>query len=101
MTRSPLGLSICGFCPFTPFGGFAAREAVEAKPKTPNHERPLENPEPKKKDDASAVEKHKIFLNRLLTELQRSPRSFIYLRSIGFTETDQQFEKLITENSAI
>lgn len=98
MTRSLLVLSFCGFAVSTAFGGFAA---VEAKAKAPNQERSLEKPEPAKKGDPSAVEKNKIFLNRLLTELQRSPRSFIYLRSIGFTETDQQFEKLITENRAI
>ncbi len=74
---------------------------MEGKAKTPSQERSSENAEPQKKGDASEVEKHKVFLNRLLTELQRSPRSFIYLRSIGFTETDQQFEKLIAENSAI
>ena len=101
MTRSLLVLTVCGFAASSAFGGFAVQEPVEAKAKPQNQERSLENPEPAKKGEASAVEKHKIFLNRLLTELQRSPRSFIYLRSIGFTETDQEFEKLITENSAI
>jgi hypothetical protein len=43
----------------------------------------------------------KAVLSRLVTQLQRSPRSFIYLRSIGFAQTDKEFEELITRNDAI
>jgi hypothetical protein len=105
MSRSllVLVLSISGLAVSSAIGGLSLQDAVEAKSKPPQQERP-ENPEPAKKPlplSGDEMEKHKVFLNRLLTELQRSPRSFIYLRSIGFTETDQQFEKLIAENSAI
>jgi hypothetical protein len=103
MTRSLLVLSICGLAVSSAIGGLSSQETVEAKAKPPQQERP-ENAAPAKTPlppSRDAMEKHKVFLNRLLTELQRSPRSFIYLRSIGFTETDQEFEKLILENNAI
>ena len=59
-------------------------------------------PEPKATPaPGEAMEKDKLRLDRLITELQRSSRSFIYLRSVGFTETDAEFEKLIAANSSI
>ncbi|MEO6786004.1 MAG: hypothetical protein ABI318_07715 [Chthoniobacteraceae bacterium] len=51
------------------------------------------------KQTHDALGKDKALLNRLVTELQRSPRSFIYLRSIGFTETDEEFDRLIATNN--
>lgn len=47
------------------------------------------------------VTRDKAVLERLITELKRSSRSFIYLRSKGFTQTDEEFDQLIAENSAI
>jgi hypothetical protein len=106
MTRSLLVLSICGLALSSAIAGFNIREGVERQPSVKKQDRVLEDPEPAKKaqpqpQSREAMEKHKIFLNRLLTELQRSPRSFIYLRSIGFTQSDHEFEKLIAENDAI
>ena len=37
----------------------------------------------------AAKEDEKAAVNRLITELKRSPRSYPYLRSIGFTQTDE------------
>ena len=45
--------------------------------------------------------KNKALLNRLIPELQRSSRSFIYLRSIGFTQTDEEFDRLIATNNRV
>jgi hypothetical protein len=47
------------------------------------------------------VEQDKKVLTRLIAELQRSSRSFIYLRTQGFNLTDEQFEKLIATNSKV
>ncbi len=47
------------------------------------------------------MENQKVLLNRLVTRLQHSARSFIYLRSVGFTESDEEFERLISTNNAI
>ncbi len=48
-----------------------------------------------------AKEDEKAVMNRLISELKRSPRSYSYLRSIGFTQTDGQFDVLVTSNSRI
>lgn len=50
---------------------------------------------------ASDVEPEKVVLERLIAELQRSARSFIYLRSKGFTQSDTEFEQLVARNNAI
>lgn len=50
---------------------------------------------------AEAVEQDKKVLTRLIAELQRSSRSFIYLRTQGFNLTDEEFEKLITTNNKV
>ena len=47
------------------------------------------------------IGKNKALLNRLITELQRSSRSFIYLRSVGFTQTDEEFDTLIASNNRV
>lgn len=47
------------------------------------------------------MEMEKAVLNRLVTELQHSPRSFIYLRSIGFRQTDEEFGQIIAANTAL
>lgn len=101
MTRSLLVLSVCGVAFSSAVAGFASRETVQPGAGAPKQERLLENPEPAKKGSDSPVEKKKIILTRLVTELQRSARSFVYLRSNGFTETDAEFEKLIAQNSAM
>lgn len=90
IARSSLvaGLSLLAFS--TAFGGIVS----QSKPKPA-------------KQAASAptaradVEQQKQLLGRLLKELERSPRSFVYLRSIGFTQTDQEFERLITDNGLL
>ncbi len=43
----------------------------------------------------------KLLLERLIAELQRSSRSFVYLRSQGFTQSDQEFEQLIAQNNKV
>ena len=50
---------------------------------------------------ADPTDKDKTLLNRLLKELKSSPRSFIYLRSVGFTQNDEEFERLIVTNSSM
>ena len=43
----------------------------------------------------------KLLLERLIAELQRSSRSFVYLRSQGFTQSDKEFEQLIAQNNTV
>lgn len=50
---------------------------------------------------ASDVGQDKLLLERLIAELQRSSRSFVYLRSKGFTQSDQEFERLIAQNNTV
>lgn len=106
MPRFLLFPSICVLAATSALAGFVAPAKIE--PAAAKAERILEDPDSAKKaapaaksEAGQAMEKNKILLNRLIAELQRSPRSFIYLRSIGYTETDEQFEKLITANNAI
>lgn len=40
-------------------------------------------------------------LERLVRELQRSPRSFKYLRTIGFAHSDEEFARLVAEHAAL
>ena len=47
------------------------------------------------------VESEKALLGRLVAELERSSRSFMYLRSVGFTQSDEEFEQLIAQNNRI
>jgi hypothetical protein len=47
------------------------------------------------------VEQDKVLLERLIAELKRSPRSFIYLRSKGFTQSDTEFEQIIAKNDEV
>jgi hypothetical protein len=54
---------------------------------------------PSQEASKDALGKEKTTLNRLVTELQRSARSFVYLRSVGFTESDQEFEQIIAKNN--
>jgi len=48
-----------------------------------------------------ANEPEKALLDRLVSELKRSSRSFIYLRSVGFDLTDEEFDQLIARNNRI
>lgn len=50
---------------------------------------------------AAGVEQDKALLTRLIAELRRSSRSFIYLRSQGFNLSDGEFEKLIASNNKV
>ncbi len=50
---------------------------------------------------ASEPEQDKQVLERLIAELQRSPRSFIYLRSKGFSQSDTEFGQLIARNNTV
>jgi hypothetical protein len=50
---------------------------------------------------SNRVAQDKGLLNRLVTELKYSPRSFIYLRSKGFTQSDKEFEQIIAKNDAV
>ncbi len=114
--RSLLTLCIGGVIALAPaIGGLVSRD----KPQPESVARP-----PRPADDADSAQRaaaasdsastgsldkpsrenmgqEKVLLNRLVTQLQRSPRSFIYLRSIGFTQTDKEFEELIARNDAI
>lgn len=47
------------------------------------------------------VEQDKQLLTRLIAELQRSSRSFVYLRSQGFNLSDAEFDKLIASNNKV
>jgi hypothetical protein len=47
------------------------------------------------------VAQDKELLERLITELKHSPRSFIYLRSKGFTQSDKDFEQIIAKNDEV
>ena len=61
------------------------------------------------KSTAAALARAKAALNataaatfdRLTGELQRSPRSFRYLRTLGFSQSDGDFERLIAEHPAL
>ena len=68
-------------------GGFVAKDTP--KPNAPAPQTP------------GNIEHEKAMLARLIEELDRSARSFMYLRSIGFTQTDEEFEALIGRNNTI
>ncbi len=71
--------------------------------------RPAPTPVPLPKSVAAAFAQAKSTLNpaagrdldRLVRELQRSARSFRYLHTIGFDQSDAEFERLITEHPAL
>ncbi len=95
--RSVLILALC------PLAFSSALGALRADATTPAR-KDAGNPEPPKyavatKQPREAMGKEKALLNRLVTELQHSSRSFVYLRSIGFTETDEEFDRLIATNN--
>ena len=50
---------------------------------------------------ADGVEADKVLLNRLVSELKISPRSLVYLRSKGFTQSDTEFEQIIAKNNKV
>jgi len=68
-------------------GGFVAQDTP--KPNAPS-------PQPH-----TDVEREKTVLGRLMAELERSSRSFMYLRSVGFTQSDEEFEQIIAQNNRI
>jgi hypothetical protein len=68
-------------------GGFVAKDT--GKPDAPGRQ------------PQAGVEDEKALLGRLVAQLERSSRSFIYLRSIGFAQSDEEFEKLIVRNNKI
>jgi len=47
------------------------------------------------------MEQDKVLFNRLVTELKHSPRSFIYLRSKGYKQSDKEFEEIIAKNDSV
>lgn len=49
----------------------------------------------------SPNETEKALLDRLISELKRSSRSFVYLRSVGFNLTDEEFAQFIVRNNGI
>ncbi len=71
--------------------------------------RPAPTPAPLSKSAAAALAQAKSTLrpaaaadlDRLVRELQRSARSFRYLRTIGFNQSDAELERLITEHPAL
>lgn len=67
----------------------------------PTDKSPQKAGEPSKDAPKDALGKEKSRLNRLVTELNRSPRSFVYLRSAGFTESDQEFAEIIAKNNSM
>ncbi len=60
---------------------------------------PVQKPTPVAR--TSDLGQDKLLLERLIAELKRSARSFVYLRSKGFTQSDQEFEQLIAQNNAV
>jgi hypothetical protein len=76
-----IGLSVLTFS--RTMGGFVAQDTP--KPHAPGH--------PSHAD----VEGEKALPGRLVAELERSSRSFMYLRSVGFTQSDEEFEQLIAQ----
>jgi hypothetical protein len=80
-----IGLSVVTLS--TAMGGFVAKETP--KPDAPARQSPAN------------VEREKALLARLIAELERSSRSFMYLRSVGFTQSDEEFERLIARNNRI
>lgn len=50
---------------------------------------------------AASVGQDKALLTKLIAELQRSSRSFIYLRTQGFKLSDSEFEQLIASNNKV
>lgn len=66
--------------------GLVSEDSDESSPSPPSHQ---------------AAENDKAVLRRLIGELEKSSRSFRYLRSIGFTQSDAEFERLIAVNTEI
>lgn len=59
------------------------------------------SPTPSTGHSTDRVAQDKVLLDRLVAELKHSPRSFIYLRSKGFTQSDKEFEEIIAKNDAM
>ncbi|WP_042726067.1 hypothetical protein [Chthoniobacter flavus] len=59
------------------------------------------NSEKKTSTAQPSNESEKALLDRLVSELKRSSRSFIYLRSVGFNLSDEEFDQLIARNNRI
>jgi hypothetical protein len=108
-----MGISVVALSPA--IAGLVSRENVKTEPaavrqpavEAPASGQPRESTPDKSsgsettKQSRGSMSDEKAILGRLVTELQRSPRSFIYLRSAGFTESDAEFEQLISKNNAI
>ncbi len=99
-----LCISIAALSPA--IGGLVSRdnpkpESVAERPRTTEEAVPAPRTAAADKPSRGDLGQEKVLLNRLLSELQRSSRSFIYLRSVGFTQTDKEFEQLIATNDAI
>jgi hypothetical protein len=103
-TRSLLavGLSVIAFS--SVIGGLISEDTGKTKPtavREPADANSTESAAAPAKPSHENMENQKVLLNRLVTRLRHSARSFIYLRSVGFTESDEEFEKLISTNNAI
>jgi hypothetical protein len=102
--RPPLAIGIALLTLSSAFAGLVSQD--DRKPDS-GAIRPIESADPAShatapdKSSRDGMENEKVLLNRLITKLQRSSRSFIYLRSVGFTESDQEFEWLISTNNKI
>ena len=59
------------------------------------------SPPPSIGQSADRLAEDKVVLGRLVKELKQSPRSFIYLRSKGFTQSDKDFDEIIAKNNAV
>jgi len=102
--RSFLALSISLIVLSPAFGGIVSQEnsasAPISKQQSPDDSGSAQRSNPDQPShDITA--KDKSLLNRLVAELQRSSRSFVYLRSVGFTESDREFEQLIAKNNEV
>lgn len=59
------------------------------------------SPKPATAARTSDLGQDKLLLEQLIAELQRSARSFVYLRSKGFAQSDKEFEQLIARNNTV
>jgi len=88
------------------YGGLVLQTAARPDPGAPrSDQQSADANRPRRAEgephQAAGLEQQKQLLGRLVKELQRSPRSFVFLRSAGFTESDQELERLIAANNAL
>jgi hypothetical protein len=93
-THTLLVLGICAATLSSASGGIIAQPELKSL-------RKAESSDSASQPSHDAMESEKVLLGRLVTELQESGRSFIYLRSIGFKESDEEFERIIAANNKV